>query len=83
MKLLKNHVDSETNVGDQRSDIEQRHLSPVCGKVARLGADRCLLNFQLFLHTETFVEKLEREKCHIFYRWLNQKGGSICHMLCE
>lgn len=68
MKLLKNHADSETNLGDQRSDIEQRHLSPVCGKAAGLGGDRfSLLNFQLFLHTETSVEKPEREKCHTFY----------------
>lgn len=77
MKLLKNHVDSETSLGEQRSDKEQRHLSPVCGKAAGLGGDRRLLNFQLFLHTETFVEKTEREKCHTFYRWLNQKGGSF------
>lgn len=79
MKLVKNHADSETSLGDQRltSDIEQKHLSPLCGKAARLGGDRCLLNFQLFLHAEPFVEKPEREKCHTFCRWLHQKGGSF------
>lgn len=77
MKLLKNHADSETNLGDQRSDIERRHLSLVCGKAAGLGGDRCLLNFQLFLRAETSVEKPEREKCHTFYGWLHQKGGSF------
>lgn len=50
---------------------------PLCGKAARLGGDGCLLNFQLSLHTETFVEKPEREKCHTFYRWLHQESGSF------
>lgn len=49
----------------------------MCGKAAGLGGDRHLLNFQLFLHTETFLEKPEREKCHTFYRWQSQKGGSF------
>lgn len=62
MKLLKNRADSETSLGDQRSDIEQMPLSSVCGEAAGLGEDGCLLNFQLFLHTETFVEKPESEK---------------------
>lgn len=77
MKLLKNHADSETSLGDQRSDTEQRHLSPVSGRATGLGEDRCLLNFQLFLHIETSVEKPEKEKCHTFYGWLHQKGESF------
>lgn len=77
MKLLKNHADSETSLGDQRSDTEQRHLSPVSGRATGLGGDRCLLNFQLFLHIETSVEKPEKEKCHTFYGWLHQKGESF------